>query len=168
MQDGTRYFPLAFVERNLHVTIPTTAYLVTCGVILGALAWWAFRRGETAEMCVGSGLILATALTLCFSPHYPWYFLWLLPFVTLRPWPPSFFLALAPTYLLTTKWGVPGEPMYRLNCILYGVFFVLLVNEWLSNYVPKLFLRKAKGLFGALLPMLRNGASGDISAQEEL
>jgi alpha-1,6-mannosyltransferase len=168
MQNGTRYFPLAFVERNLHVTISTSAYLVICAAILGALAWWSFRRGATPKACVASGLALAIALTLCFSPHYPWYFLWLLPFLTLRPWPPAFFLALAPAYLLTTNLGLPGEPMYRLNCLLYGGFFVLLVNEALSNYFPKLLVRKTRELFSALFPAPLQDASGDVSAQEEL
>jgi alpha-1,6-mannosyltransferase len=168
MQDGTRYFPLAFLERNLHLAIPTFVYLSICAVFLAALAWWAFRRGAATTTCVGSGLVLATALTLCFSPHYPWYFLWLLPFLTLRPWPPAFFLALAPTYLLTTKLGVPGEPMYRLNCFLYGGFFLLLVNEWLSNYVPKLLMRKLSEILSAVLPIPRHRASGDVTAQEQL
>ena len=168
MQNGTRYFPLAFIERNLHVTIPTSAYLAICAAVFGVLAWWAYRRDATPNACVASGLVLATALTLSFSPHYPWYFLWLLPFLTLRPWPPAFFLALAPTYLLTTKLGVPGEPMYRLNCLLYGGFFVLLVNEWLSNFLPRLLVRKTKEVLSALLPMRLHDASGEVSVQEEL
>jgi alpha-1,6-mannosyltransferase len=168
MQNGTRYFPLALVERNLHVTIPTAAYLVVCAAILGALAWWAFSRGLAPDTCVGYGLVLATALTLCFSPHYPWYFLWLLPFLTLQPWPPAFFLAVAPMYLLSTKLGMPGEPMYRLNCFLYGGFFVLLVNQWLSNYFPKLLIRKTRGILSALLLMRPQDVSGEVSPQEEL
>jgi len=168
MESGTRYFPLAFIERSLHVIIPTFAYLVICGAVIAALAWWAYRRGAALETCIGSGLVLATALTLCFSPHYPWYFLWLLPFLTLKPWPPAFFLALAPTYLLTTKLGMPGEPMYRLNCILYGGFSLLLVNEWLSNYVPKLLLRKTKEIIRAVLPMPSHGAARSVSAREQL
>src|SRR5271156_1665575 len=60
MQDGTRYFPLAFLERNLHLAIPTFVYLSICAVFLAALAWWAFRRGAATATCVGSGLVLAT------------------------------------------------------------------------------------------------------------
>jgi alpha-1,6-mannosyltransferase len=167
MESGTRYFPLAFVERNLHAAIPTVGYLVVCAVVLAVLAWWAYRRGAAPATSVSSGLVLATALTLGFSPHYPWYFLWLLPFLTLRPWPPAFFLALAPAYLLTTKLGVPGEPMYRLNCLLYGGFALLLVNELLSNYVPKLLMRKTKEIIRAILPMPPDDASREASAQEQ-
>jgi hypothetical protein len=168
IQSGTRYFPLAFVERNLHLTIPTSVYIAICAALLGALAWWAYRRGATANACISSGLVLATALTLCFSPHYPWYFLWLVPFLPLWPWPPAFFLAVAPMYLLVTNLGVPGEPMYRLNCILYGGFFVVLANEWLSNYVPKLVVRKTKEIFKAALSLAPHDASRDVSAPEEL
>jgi alpha-1,6-mannosyltransferase len=167
MESGTRYFLLAFINRNLHVTIPTFAYLVLCAVVFAALAVWALRRGAVPAACVVSGLVLATGLTLSFSPHYPWYFLWLLPFVTLRPWPPAFFLALAPTYLLTTKLGVPGEPMYRLNCLLYAGFALLLVNELLSNYLPKLLIRKTKEIIRAILPMARSDGSREASAQEQ-
>ena len=168
MKSGTRYFLLAFIERNLHVTVLTSAYLAVCVAVFGALAWWAYRRGATPEACVSSGLVLATALTLCFSPHYPWYFLWLLPFLTMWPWRPAFFLVLAPTYLLTTQLGVPGEPMYRLNCLLYGGFSVLLAYDWLSDYVPKLLTRKTNEIPGARLRMPAHNDSRDVSAREEL
>src|SRR5271170_1984167 len=52
MQSGTRYFPLAFVERNLHLTIPTSVYIAICAALLGALAWWAFRRRAAANACI--------------------------------------------------------------------------------------------------------------------
>ena len=167
MQNGTRYFPLAFIERHLRMTIPTSAYLVLCAVVFGALVWQTLRRNLAPRDCVFSGLVLATTLTLFFSPHYPWYFLWLLPFVTLRPWPPALFLATAPTYLLTTKLGVPGEPMYRLNCFLYGGFFILLACGWLSHRLPKLSVQKVKeGLAAALVTGARNSRH-EVSVQEE-
>lgn len=168
MQNGTRYFPLLFVERTLHLTIPTLAYLSICAAVFGALSWSSSGRDPAPRECITRGLVLATALTLFFSPHYPWYFLWLLPFLVLRPWPPAFFLALAPTYLLTTKLGVPGEPMYRLNSLLYGGFFILLVNEWSSHYIPKLLVRKIGGILAAVLPIQRHDSSGQVSAQEKL
>ncbi|MGB6830300.1 MAG: hypothetical protein WBE41_19795, partial [Terracidiphilus sp.] len=63
--------------------------------------------------------------------------------------------------------GVPGEPMYRLNCLLYGGFALLLVNELLSNYVPKLLMRKTKEIIRAILPMPLDDASREASAQEQ-
>ena len=57
--------------------------------------------------------------------------------------------------------------MYRLNCLLYGGFALLLVNELLSNYVPKLLVRKTKEIIRAILPMPPHDASREASAQEQ-
>jgi len=166
MASGARYFLLAFLERNLHVNMPIFAYLALCGVVFAGLAWWAIRRGAVSATSVHSGLVLATALTLSFSPHYPWYFLWLVPFLTLWPWPPAFFLALAPMYLLTTKLGMPGEPMYRMNCWLYGGFIVLLLGELLFKYAPQFLIRKTEGRI-QMVQMTPSNASREASAQEQ-
>ena len=58
MESGTRYFPLAFVERNLHVTIPTFAYLVTCAVVFRrpGLVGLPARRGPGNMRRFGAGV----------------------------------------------------------------------------------------------------------------
>lgn len=131
IESGTRFFPLAWAERVLHLHIAPVVYVAGCAAALAGLAWWAFRRGTRAGACVSSALVLATALNLCFSPHYPWYFLWLVPFLTLWPWRPAFYLVLAITYLLSTRFGMPGEPLYQMNVRLYGGFFLLLALDLL-------------------------------------
>jgi hypothetical protein len=45
---------------------------------------------------------------------------------------------------------------------------VILVNGWLSNSLPKLLIRKSRGVLSALLPMRPHDASGEVSAQEKL
>ncbi len=126
IESGARFFPVAWAERVLHLHVSPGFYMAGCAVGLVGLAWWAFRRGAQGAACVSSALLLATALNLCFSPHYPWYFLWLVPFLTLWPWRPAFYLVLAITYLLSTRFGMPGEPLYQMNVRLYGGFFLLL------------------------------------------
>lgn len=166
MESGTRYFPLAFLERNLHLNVPNVAYLIVCGVVFVGLGWWSIRRAALPARSIGSGLVLATALTLSFSPHYPWYFLWLFPFLTLRLWPPAFFLALAPMYLLTTKLGMPGEPMYRMNCWLYGGFILLLFGELLLKYAPRFFIRRTETRI-QMVSIRPSNASCAASTQEQ-
>ena len=130
ISSGTRFFPLAFAERNLHIALSPPAYIALCALALAALAFWVWRRaGRDGFSAVQAGLVLACALNLCFSPHYPWYFLWLLPFVALWPWWPAFYMVLAPTYLLSTRLGVPGEGIYQMNVRLYGGFFALLAAD---------------------------------------
>jgi alpha-1,6-mannosyltransferase len=126
---GARFFPLALFERTVHISVTPKLYIAVCAVLLAGVAWWAYRRGGVPAYCISSGLVLATALNLCFSPHYPWYFLWLLPFLTLWPWRPAFYLVLAATYMLATRLGMPGEGLYGMNVRLYGGFFLLLALE---------------------------------------
>ncbi|WP_158615367.1 glycosyltransferase 87 family protein [Acidipila sp. EB88] len=129
LDSGTRYFPLAWMQRTFHVSFAPTHYLAVCCIVLVACAWWAFQQGRSATGAIQGGLVLATTMNLCFSPHYPWYFLWLLPFLTLWPWRPAFYLVLAVTYMLATRLGMPGEPLYRMNTFLYGGFVLLLVLD---------------------------------------
>ena len=69
MESGARYFPLEWLDRTLHITIAPQWYVAGCATALAALAWWAFRRGAVGANCISSGLVLATAVNLCFSPH---------------------------------------------------------------------------------------------------
>lgn len=144
LDTGARYFPLAFFNRLFHVAVPAPVYIGLCAVLLASFAWWAFERSASATACIRSGLVLATALNLCFSPHYPWYFLWLLPFLALWPWRPAFYLVLGATYMLATRLGMAGEPMYRMNTLLYGGFLLLLAIDVAPGLLARagLFHRK--------------------------
>ena len=133
LASGSRFFPLTFVERLLHREIPTGAYLALCALGMVALWIWALRRSQTRNASIFSALVIATVLNLCYAPHYPWYFLWLLPSLTIYPWRPAFYLVTAATFLFATQLGAAGEPMYLLNKLLYGGFFVMLALDLLSH-----------------------------------
>ena len=159
IETGTRYFPLAWLDRTFHLAVAPNWYVAGCAVVLAAVAWWAFRRGATAANCISSGLLLATALNLCFSPHYPWYFLWLLPFLALWPWRPAFFLVLGATYMLGTRLGAPAA-LYRMNERLYGVFFLLLlfdlaIRQWKKRRVGTRPEQKPAEQQQAIFPWMR-------------
>ncbi len=132
IESGSRYFPLTFVNRMLHTKLPPSVYLAFCAVALLAVCAWVLRRATHPEAVVFSSLVLATALNLCYAPHYPWYFLWLLPALTLCPWRPTFYLVTASTFLFSTQLGAPGAPMYRLNELLYGGFAAVLAFDVVS------------------------------------
>ncbi len=82
LQDGGRYYLLhLFASLGLHVG--PAAYLVPIGLSLIALsAWTCFRRIPRDDFAGGS-LLIASAAVLAFSPHYAWYFAWLLPLAAL-------------------------------------------------------------------------------------
>ncbi|MEO6923996.1 MAG: hypothetical protein ABI142_09240, partial [Bryocella sp.] len=79
----------------------------------------------TIAMC------FAFALMLLFSPHYPWYVVWLVPFVVLVPnWPVLAYL-MTFFYLFTTRLadGTLAN-LLKLNHVLYGVVLVACVLQW--------------------------------------
>lgn len=140
LETGNRYFPLTFINRMLHTAIPPAAYVALCALLILAVCAWAMRRGSQPHAFIFSALVIATVLNLCYSPHYPWYFLWLLPFLTLVPWLPALYLVTASTFLFATQLGAAGAPMYLLNKLLYGGFFAMLAYDGLRR---KLLARSA-------------------------
>lgn len=140
MKSGARYFLLQTMQRlpGLH-HMSTGFYLVGVLAVLGALALWSWRVGnreqnvppsqfwlrwfrlpERAAFLPGA-LFLAFAMMLAFSPHYPWYLAWLIPFGVLLPNFPVFTYALGLFYLSATPLGAGTiEAQYHLNCILYA------------------------------------------------
>jgi alpha-1,6-mannosyltransferase len=153
MATGTRYFLLEWANHlpGLH-TLSQRGYLVLAGVVFGALMFWAWQTG-----CRKDGgrwdflpptLSLAFAMMLLFSPHYPWYVAWLLPFLVLMPrWTLATYI-IGLFYLCTTAMAVGyGPQQYRLNEHLYAAvalafimeataFSIPAVRAWLLRAVP--------------------------------
>jgi alpha-1,6-mannosyltransferase len=138
MATGTRYFFLDLAQHlpGLH-ELPATAFLALCGVTFALLSWWGLKvaaasstgrsllggRGEASFLA--PALALAFALMLLFSPHYPWYILWLLPFLALTPNLPTLTYLMTFFYLFTTPLADGSfATMYLLNKILYGSLLV--------------------------------------------
>jgi hypothetical protein len=146
LNSGARYFLLTLMNRSLHIPASPVAYIVLCGLIMAALCLWALRRGSRRWAFVFSALVIATVLNVLYSPHYPWYFLWLLPYVAIVPWRPAFYLVAAATYLFGTNLGAPGEPMYHLNLLLYGGFAFMLACELIPQISQRLTLNASDRL----------------------
>jgi len=81
---------------------------------------------------------LAAALMLLFSPHYPWYIAWLVPFLTLLPNLPIAAYTLGLFYLCTTSLAVGSGPkQFLLNQILYSaIAFATLLQLALRRWPP--------------------------------
>jgi alpha-1,6-mannosyltransferase len=90
-----------------------------------ALAWRSGFRARPEKPDIRGAFAIATASTVFFAPHYPWYFLWLVPFLCFVPRPSVFWLTLASPALYLAGWppGIMGQS------ILYLPFAVLLAAE---------------------------------------
>jgi hypothetical protein len=140
METGTRYFLLE-LARSIPAlrALNTTAYFAFAALIFAGLILWCWRTcsnpawsgANSAQtrlfgLPANAGFLapafaLALALMLLFSPHYPWYVAWLIPFLTLVPDVAVFAYVCGFFYLCTTAIAVGyGPEQFLLNQILYG------------------------------------------------
>jgi hypothetical protein len=76
-----------------------------------------------------AAMAMGFAMMLLFSPHYPWYVVWLVPLFALAPNVPLLAYLLGFFYLFTTALADPGPKMFLLNEILYGGMAVVAVVQ---------------------------------------
>jgi alpha-1,6-mannosyltransferase len=105
------------------VLLPTALYLAVAGAILAGLAITALRRPRGPSPCLRWAMILGVATTLLASPHYPWYFVWLVALLCVAPWWPAWWLTLAAVLIhLDPKTG--QIPLW-VGFTIYGGFAIL-------------------------------------------
>jgi alpha-1,6-mannosyltransferase len=88
---------------------------------LGLAVLW--RRSPQADLA--AAMLLAVTFMVLFSPHYPWYFAWLIPFVCVHPLAGVIYLTCAASYLHIANW----PPSLGNGLLLYGGFALILVGE---------------------------------------
>ena len=160
MTTGARYFLLDLAQRipGLH-SLSTGAFLGFAAIVFALLTCWAWTRSSPANLASRGGgeetlaqqlaphgsaaflppaLALAGALMLLFSPHYAWYVIWLLPFLTLLPNLPTLIYVMGFQYIYSTLLGTPGPLMFLGNKILYGGVTGAMGLMLLSRRVPAL------------------------------
>jgi hypothetical protein len=145
---GARFFLFDFVRLLSGMSsLPLGAYMVFCVVVLGGIAVWAWKYAAVERFGVGgwmdgvpkflrAAMLLGFAMMLLFSPHYPWYIVWLIPFFALLPNLPLLTYLMVFFYMFTTALADGTAPkMFVLNKILYGalaasVVVHLLLKRW--------------------------------------
>jgi len=159
LDTGTRYFFLDVVQhvRGLE-HVPVGAYLVFCAVVMGVICWWCWKfatveilqthvpeAGHGAPKYVRGAMMLAMAMMLLFSPHYPWYIVWLIPFFALRPNLPLLVYLMGMFYLCTTLLADGTvENGFVLNEILCGGVALAFVLQFAMRRWPVLDFLKPR------------------------
>jgi alpha-1,6-mannosyltransferase len=132
---------LSYLDGGL--TLPTALYLAMSATILVVLAFFvSFHRwADDSGFLVGS-LILGIVFVILVTPHYPWYFIWLLPLLCLIPYWPAIFLTAASFVLYAgLEERSPGRELL-VNTLLYVPFFLammiqLCVHHWQRSHESK-------------------------------
>ena len=100
---------------------------------LFALAWRTGFRANPGKPDLLGAFTIAICCTVLFTPHYAWYFLWLVPFLCFFPWPSVFWLTLSAPLLYRTAW----PPTLAGFSIEYVPFAVLLAVEHFKFFNQK-------------------------------
>ncbi len=132
LKSGARYFLLELTQHlpGLHA-LPTAAFYLFTAAVFVALTVWSLRVAQAGSGAafLAPAMALATALMLLFSPHYPWYVLWLIPFFALLPTLTILTYLMGVFYLLTTALADPGPKMYLMNKYLYAAVLLACIIE---------------------------------------
>ncbi|MGC2629816.1 MAG: glycosyltransferase 87 family protein [Rhodomicrobium sp.] len=109
-------------------------FAALAALALFTLAWRTGFRADPEKLDLRGAFAIAVTSTVLFSPHYAWYFLWLVPFLCFFPRPSVFWLTLSAPALYRTNFWPPSVAEFSLE---YVPFAILLVAENLRLFVPK-------------------------------
>ncbi|MFI5015530.1 MAG: glycosyltransferase 87 family protein [Hyphomicrobiales bacterium] len=133
LSTGDGPFPLSLLHRlGLGASAATIGYAVLVLAVLGSLAARALARDGDAPPALAASL--ATAAMALVSPHYAWYFAWLVPFICFRPRPSLIYLTVAAFYLYVADWPLT----LNAGLIIYGPFLAMLLLEQRYLLLPRL------------------------------
>jgi len=88
LASGTGFWVLDVVNRAVPVSV--MAYLGVAAAVMAGLAIGALRRPADPDASLPWATALGTAAMLFASPHYAWYFVWLMALLCVAPWWPAF------------------------------------------------------------------------------
>ncbi len=127
LQSGTQFYLLNLARRVLgEAKAPSVGYLIFAILALGLVALWSFWKREQNEgSYIARAFVIATTFVVLLSPHYAWYFAWLVAFTCLLPRLPFFYLTTA-CFVLYKLWLPAGrDQLLLLDTIIYLPFAML-------------------------------------------
>jgi alpha-1,6-mannosyltransferase len=118
---GSGFWLLGMFRRA--VPVPLAAYLGLAASVMTGLAIGALCRRPEPRSSFAWATALGTAALFFASPHYPWYFVWLVALLTATPWWPAWWLTLAAVLLYCDQKTGTVPPWVGFT--LYGGFVIL-------------------------------------------
>jgi alpha-1,6-mannosyltransferase len=102
-------------------------YLALAAITGAVFSIGALQRTADLRSRLAWSTALATAALFFASPHYPWYFVWLVALLTAGPWWPAWWLTLAAALLYCD--AKTGHIPFWVGLALYGGFAILCFVE---------------------------------------
>jgi hypothetical protein len=101
-------------------------YFPVAAIIMAVLALVLMLRRRTASADIACAMVLGVSFLVLISPHYNWYFAWIIPFLAFYPVIGVLYLSCAALYLNLSDW----PPSVLDDLIIYGPTIVLLAAEF--------------------------------------
>jgi hypothetical protein len=121
LASGGGFWLLAFARHI--VWLPVAAYLVLAAIVMAGLAIAALRRDMGLDASLAWATRLAAAALFFLSPHYAWYFVWLVALLCVAPWWPAWWPTL--TAILLYRQSETGQLPLPVGSAVYGGFAAL-------------------------------------------
>jgi alpha-1,6-mannosyltransferase len=136
---GAGFYPWSVAKAVLPLGgVPDIAYIAAAACLLAGLAAYLASRRENADSDVFGAALLAAAFVFLLSPHYPWYFAWLIVFACLLPWSALLWLTLASFLLYLVPVGsqlVRDRHRFIVESLIYVPFAALAaIDLWRHSH----------------------------------
>ena len=115
---GQQFYALSLAHKLFGLELPSLAYLLAVMLIMSAIGLWVLFKGRSEDY-LKHALVLATATTALFAPHFSWYFCWLVLFLCFVPRLSIFYLTIASLLLYATWLGDSPDEMFVINSLIY-------------------------------------------------
>jgi hypothetical protein len=133
--DGSGFF-LVLLLRRFGLPAPGgLAFVICAAVVLAAVALAVAFRAKPRDADPAIFLPLAAAAVLLVSPHYPWYFAFLLPLLTRAPYVPLIYVTLA-AFIFYLPPIMNFDDFFTAGLWLYGGFALLALADFAVRSRP--------------------------------
>jgi alpha-1,6-mannosyltransferase len=119
VMSGQQFYALSLIRKVFGWELPSLAYMIATVIVMSAIALWVLLRTARSEDYLKHAMLLATATTVLFAPHFSWYFCWLVFFLCFTPRLSVFYLTIANLFLYRTWLGDSPDEMFMINSVIY-------------------------------------------------
>jgi hypothetical protein len=126
MVSGEQFFLLTVARKLVSAQVPVSAYAVFAVAVLGILSLWLMQDQQSDDTrYLRNGLLIASVFMVLLSPHFSWYFAWLIPFLCFIPSIPVFYLTFASFLLYLTWLGDSPDRVLVLKALIFVPSLIL-------------------------------------------
>jgi hypothetical protein len=146
---GQQFYALSLVHKLFGVELSGVVYMIATVFVMAGIGLWVLLKQARSEDTLKHAMVLATATTVLFAPHFPWYFCWLVYFLCFTPRLASFYLTIASFLLYGTWLGDSPDEMFVINSLIYlpALFIGIVEYCWRRfGFQPLVMLREREEL----------------------